>query len=136
PGPDGDEHRAEPARTEPTGSAEPAEREPGRQEPAPEDGTAEPEEARRRVREVPVPEPVSRAFSSALAELREAIIGLHFGLDLPGAVEARKVQAEILSQLGNYVIPRVHMSTAPALIVVAGSTGAGKSTVVNSLAGA
>jgi energy-coupling factor transporter ATP-binding protein EcfA2 len=88
------------------------------------------------MREVPVPEPVSRAFSSALAELRESIIGLHFGLDLPGAVEARKLQAEILSQLGNYVIPRVHMSTAPALIVVAGSTGAGKSTIVNSLAGA
>ena len=34
----------------------------------------------------------------------------------------------------DYVIPRVHMSTAPALVVVAGSTGAGKSTLVNTLA--
>ena len=101
-------------------------------------GAAGPQGSGRRwgMREVPVPEPVSRAFSAALAELRESIIGLNFGLDLPGAAEARKVQAEILSQLGNYVIPRVHVSTAPALIVVAGSTGAGKSTLVNSLAGA
>src|SRR5690606_3504463 len=98
-------------------------------EPGPDDGGPPP-----RTREVPVPEPVSRAFSAALAELRESIIGLNFGLDLPGAAEARKVQAEILAQLGNYVIPRVHMSTAPALVVVAGSTGAGKSTIVNTLA--
>ena len=98
-------------------------------EPGPDDGGPPP-----RTREVPVPEPVSRAFSAALAELRESIIGLNFGLDLPGAAEARKVQAEILAQLGNYVISRVHMSTAPALVVVAGSTGAGKSTIVNTLA--
>ncbi|MFD2349758.1 dynamin family protein [Nonomuraea ferruginea] len=48
--------------------------------------------------------------------------------------EARKASGELLAQLEDYVLPRVRMNTAPALIVVAGSTGAGKSTLVNSLA--
>ncbi|WP_308250234.1 dynamin family protein [Sphaerisporangium fuscum] len=89
-----------------------------------------------RVREVPLPKPVSRALTAALAGLKDSVTGLTFGLDVPGAEEARKAQAELLAQIENYVIPRVHMSTAPALIVVAGSTGAGKSTLVNTLAAA
>ncbi|MFF4777390.1 dynamin family protein [Microtetraspora fusca] len=87
-----------------------------------------------RVRKVPLPEPVSAALTDALDQLRLAVEDLHFGLDIPGAEEARKAQAAVLAQLEDYVIPRVHMSTAPALIVVAGSTGAGKSTLVNTLA--
>ncbi|WP_433226906.1 dynamin family protein [Microtetraspora malaysiensis] len=87
-----------------------------------------------RVRAVPLPEPVSAALTEALNQLRLAVEDLHFGLDIPGAEEARKAQAAVLAQLEDYVIPRVHMSTAPALIVVAGSTGAGKSTLVNTLA--
>ncbi|WP_256862483.1 dynamin family protein [Microbispora sp. GKU 823] len=87
------------------------------------------------VRSFPMPEPVSAALTEALNQLRTAVKGLHFGLDVPGAEEARKAQAAVLAQLDDYVIPRVHMSTAPALIAVAGSTGAGKSTIVNSLAG-
>ncbi|TQS22227.1 AAA family ATPase [Microbispora hainanensis] len=82
-----------------------------------------------------MPEPVSAALTEALNQLRTAVKGLHFGLDVPGSEEARKAQAAVLAQLDDYVIPRVHMSTAPALIAVAGSTGAGKSTIVNSLAG-
>ncbi|MEV4461119.1 dynamin family protein [Microbispora sp. NPDC049633] len=88
-----------------------------------------------RVRSFPMPEPVSAALTEALNQLRTAVKGLHFGLDVPGSEEARKAQAAVLAQLDDYVIPRIHMSTAPALIVVAGSTGAGKSTIVNSLAG-
>ncbi len=85
-------------------------------------------------RELPLPEPVSAALTEALNQLRVAVKGLHFGLDVPGSDEARKAQAAVLAQLDDYVIPRVHLSTAPALIVVAGSTGAGKSTLVNTLA--
>ncbi|MEV4299345.1 dynamin family protein [Microbispora rosea] len=97
------------------------------------DGDDEPDGDR--VRSFPMPEPVSAALTEALNQLRTAVKGLHFGLDVPGSEEARKAQAAVLAQLDDYVIPRVHMSTAPALIVVAGSTGAGKSTIVNSLAG-
>ncbi len=95
----------------------------------------EPEEAPEgRVRAVPLPDPVSAALTESLDQLRVAVEDLHFGLDVPGAEEARKAQAAVLAQLEDYVIPRVHMSTAPALIVIAGSTGAGKSTLVNTLA--
>ncbi|MEV7011330.1 dynamin family protein [Streptosporangium sp. NPDC051022] len=89
-----------------------------------------------RMRELPLPEAVSEALANALAILRDSVTGLHFGLDLPGAEEARRAQSELLAQLDDYVIPRVHMSTAPALVVIAGSTGAGKSTLLNTLANA
>ncbi|MEW9530108.1 dynamin family protein [Microbispora sp. NPDC049125] len=109
-------------------SEDPVDEEPGGEEP----GGLGPGHGH--VREVPLPEPVSAALTQALNQLRVAVKGLHFGLDVPGSDEARKAQATVLAQLDDYVIPRVHMSTAPALIVVAGSTGAGKSTLVNTLA--
>ncbi|MFF5210651.1 GTPase [Streptosporangium sp. NPDC000396] len=89
-----------------------------------------------RVREEPLPDVVSEALTRALTALRDGVTSLRFGLNLPGAEEARRTQNEILAQLDDYVIPRVRMSTAPALIVVAGSTGAGKSTLLNTMAGA
>lgn len=81
-----------------------------------------------------LPDAAAEALTVALTALRESVTDLRFGLDLPGAAEARQAQAEILAQLGDYVLPRVRMSAAPALIVIAGSTGAGKSTLVNTLA--
>ncbi|MFJ2033458.1 dynamin family protein [Streptosporangium sp. NPDC087985] len=89
-----------------------------------------------RVREAPLPDAVSEALTSALTILRASVTDLRFGLDLPGAEEARRTQSEILTQLDDYVLPRVRTSTAPALVVVAGSTGAGKSTLLNTLANA
>ncbi|WP_245651734.1 GTPase [Streptosporangium amethystogenes] len=89
-----------------------------------------------RMRETPLPDAVSEALSSALTAVRAGVTDLGFGLDIPGAEEARRVRSEILAQLDDYVIPRVHTSTAPALVVVAGSTGAGKSTLLNTLANA
>ncbi|MEU0571787.1 dynamin family protein, partial [Nonomuraea sp. NPDC005983] len=81
-----------------------------------------------------LPPEVVEALTSALNALRESVSELRFSLDLPGVEEARRTRADLLAQLQNYVLPRVRTSTAPALIVVAGSTGAGKSTLVNSLA--
>ncbi|MGP3961546.1 dynamin family protein [Nonomuraea sp. 3N208] len=81
-----------------------------------------------------LPAEAAEALAAALGTLRESVADLRFGLDLPGAEEARQAQADLLAQLEDYVLPRVKTSTAPALIVVAGSTGAGKSTLINSLA--
>ncbi|MGP3936688.1 dynamin family protein [Nonomuraea sp. KM88] len=81
-----------------------------------------------------LPAEAAEALTNALDTLRESVADLHFGLDLPGVDEARQAQADLLAQLEGYVLPRVRTSAAPALIVVAGSTGAGKSTLVNTLA--
>ncbi|MFI9558316.1 AAA family ATPase [Nonomuraea endophytica] len=86
------------------------------------------------VREEALPKEAAQRLGVALDALRLSVADLRFGLDLPGAEEARQARDDLLAQLRDYVLPRVRTSTAPALIVVAGSTGAGKSTLVNSLA--
>ena len=43
---------------------------------------------------------------------------------------------DLVAQVDDYLLPRLRQMEAPALIVVGGSTGAGKSTLVNSLIGA
>lgn len=110
----------------------------GAQQPAAGKGTgpdAEEGKARTgRVLDTPLPDSAAEALTTALAAVRAGVTDLRFGLDLPGAEEARRVQGEILAQLDDYVVPRVRTSASPALIAIAGSTGAGKSTLVNSLA--
>jgi hypothetical protein len=74
-------------------------------------------------------------LESALAELRAAVVRVTLPLPLPGADEQRKVAQEIIRQLDDYIMPRLATIDAPLLAVVGGSTGAGKSTLVNSLVG-
>jgi hypothetical protein len=71
----------------------------------------------------------------AATALDEVCTDLPLSLDLPGAAEARRAAAAARQQLADYVIPRLRDVDAPALVVVGGSTGAGKSTIVNSLVG-
>jgi energy-coupling factor transporter ATP-binding protein EcfA2 len=71
-----------------------------------------------------------------LVELRDQIDSFRFVLDLPGADEARAAQLEIRNQLDDYVLPRLRSVGVPMLVVLGGSTGAGKSTLVNTLVGA
>jgi hypothetical protein len=74
-------------------------------------------------------------LESALAELRAAVVPVSLPLPLPGADEQRKVTQEIIRQLNDYIMPRLATIDAPLLAVAGGSTGAGKSTLVNSLVG-
>ena len=74
-------------------------------------------------------------LESALTELRAAVAEVRLPLPLPGAEEQRKVAEDINRQLDDYVMPRLATIDAPLLAVVGGSTGAGKSTLVNSLVG-
>ena len=70
---------------------------------------------------------------TALIRLHDALQQVKLPLDLPGIDEHREAQREMVDQLEDYVIPRVTTLEAPLLAVVGGSTGAGKSTLVNSL---
>ena len=76
-----------------------------------------------------------RPLESALVDLRSAVLPVSLPLPLPGAAEQRRAVREITSQLDDYVLPRLATIDAPLLAVVGGSTGAGKSTLVNSLVG-
>ncbi len=75
------------------------------------------------------------AMVTALVRLRGALQDARLPLELPGAEEQRAARAEMVDQLEDYVIPRLMTLDAPLLAVVGGSTGAGKSTLVNSLVG-
>jgi energy-coupling factor transporter ATP-binding protein EcfA2 len=72
---------------------------------------------------------------TALVQLHGGLRDLRLPLDRPRSEEERAILAEMVDQLEDYVIPRVLSSDAPMLAVVGGSTGAGKSTLVNSLVG-
>ncbi|WP_231388809.1 dynamin family protein [Marmoricola sp. URHB0036] len=78
----------------------------------------------------------SAQLLTTLTSLREALRSTHLPLEIPGAAEHRAHLAEMVSQLEDYVLPRLVEVDAPLLAVVGGSTGAGKSTLVNSLVGA
>ncbi|MFB7651217.1 MULTISPECIES: dynamin family protein [unclassified Streptomyces] len=71
----------------------------------------------------------------ALSALRDRVAAARFPLPLAGAPRARANRDELLAQLDDYLMPRLKDPEAPLLAVVGGSTGAGKSTLVNSLVG-
>lgn len=70
-----------------------------------------------------------------LSALRDRVAAARFPLPLAGASRARANRDELLAQLDDYLVPRLREPEAPLLAVVGGSTGAGKSTLVNSLVG-
>jgi hypothetical protein len=75
------------------------------------------------------------ALLVALEGLREQVGSLRLPLETPGAGAGRRLGAEITHQLDDYVLPRLRRIDAPMLAVVGGPTGAGKSTLVNTLVG-
>jgi len=77
----------------------------------------------------------STAMLTALVRLRSALQAATLPLETVGVGEQRAARTEMVDQLEDYVIPRLMTIDAPLLAVVGGSTGAGKSTLVNSLVG-
>ena len=75
------------------------------------------------------------ALVEALVVLRDAVGAVRLPLNLPGSAEASATARGMVAQLDDYILPRLDRLEAPLLAVVGGSTGAGKSTLVNSLLG-
>jgi energy-coupling factor transporter ATP-binding protein EcfA2 len=72
---------------------------------------------------------------TSLTRLRDALAGVRLPLDLPGSAATLDRARGAVAQLDDYVLPRLDRLDAPLLAVIGGSTGAGKSTLVNSLLG-
>ncbi len=69
----------------------------------------------------------------ALGALRAELDTVDLSYAVPGVVAAREQVAAVCRQVDDYLLPRLERLDAPLLVVVGGSTGAGKSTLVNSL---
>jgi energy-coupling factor transporter ATP-binding protein EcfA2 len=74
--------------------------------------------------------------ATPLIALRDELGGVALALETPSAPAGRRVRDELSGQIDDYLLPRLRQMDAPLLMVVGGSTGAGKSTLVNSLVGA
>lgn len=70
-----------------------------------------------------------------LTALRDELSKDLFPLEIAGAVESRQAAKDARAQMDDYILPRYRSLDAPLLAVVGGSTGAGKSTLVNALVG-
>jgi hypothetical protein len=71
--------------------------------------------------------------AGALAEVRASVAGTGFPLEVASAPAAREASRQLVARIDDYLIPRVARRDAALLVIVGGPTGAGKSTLVNSL---
>lgn len=79
--------------------------------------------------------PAALAAVSLLEEVRDQLAATALPLALPEVEQARREVGNAVAQLNDYILPRYRSLDAPLLAVVGGSTGAGKSTLVNALVG-
>ncbi len=76
------------------------------------------------------------ALLDALRATRAAVGAVELPFESPESERAEALVHDIIEQLDQHLIPRVTEGSVPAVVVVAGSTGSGKSTIVNALLGA
>ena len=75
----------------------------------------------------------ARQLAVTARSLRTTLAGVQFPFETSDVGAARSDTAGALRQLDDHVLPRLDHLDAPALVVVGGSTGSGKSLLVNSL---
>ena len=80
--------------------------------------------------------PSGTRLPDALQALRDQVAAVPLALDTPDSDAQRRTATSIVDQVDDYLLPRLRDLDAPLLTVVGGSTGAGKSTLVNSIIGA
>lgn len=83
----------------------------------------------------PAPPDDESGLTGALEVLRARLGALRLPLETTGVDAARTELRRSTDQLDDYLLPRLRAQKAPLLVVVGGSTGAGKSTLVNSVLG-
>ena len=74
-------------------------------------------------------------LAESLRHLLDALQQARLPLELPGRTLSAKLQGDMVAQLNDYLLPRLDRLDAPLLAVIGGSTGAGKSTLINSMIG-
>ena len=79
--------------------------------------------------------PATGEAARPLDRLSEHLRRIELPLPVEGAAQGRADVRAALAQLADHVAPRLASLDAPLLAVIGGSTGAGKSTLVNALAG-
>lgn len=83
--------------------------------------------------------PVSALSRAQLLDVLTDLVGdlehLDLSLRAEGVQDARSLRTTLIGQVRDQVIPRLQDADIPSIVVVGGSTGAGKSTLVNSVLG-
>ena len=78
---------------------------------------------------------VTPPVGGALSDIAKKISETRFTLQTDDAADGRRLLGSLSSEMDDFILPRINRAPAPFLIAVGGSTGAGKSTLVNSLIG-
>jgi hypothetical protein len=71
----------------------------------------------------------------SLRALRAGLGEVELSLRLRGAEEATATAAALVNQIDDYLLPRMEQPETPPLLVIGGSTGGGKSTLLNTFVG-
>jgi hypothetical protein len=79
------------------------------------------------------PGPGPDRILAGVERLRTHVATLPLAFEVAGVADIRRERETLIGQLDDYLLPRLRRRDAPLLAVIGGSTGAGKSTLTNSL---